>query len=883
MPVRRWWYIAAFAGLFASAVVLGALAADAVDEEGPPTPSGASPDISTDEPLTVMAPIWVDTAPRFGVTDPVPAGVQGTEDTTSSGLLVVQPIGETETPRPAEETGPVEVEEVDAIAQEAGENANGDPAVAEFGIVEPVAGGLDPTRVRFIDPCAGLADGACPFGIAALVTLSSDWDDPRMAAHVFRGEDRPTNTAGDEWCPADFVAGDYNISFFATVPLDIEFSYGTANSSRAFQQQTITAPQPGQPEYERWITNVEGDRIDGISLSTAVRACATLDLQSGTMYTVTPAIGRTDDGRVVELEYVPSIDTRPPAGSKGRPPTSIVMRGGTDASVSVWQRDPDAGYRTVVWPIDNSQSDAPSCSDIEEDLFFLRRWGMQHDDLGMAVFAVIPRVEDPPPRVYDPQWGWRQRFDLPLREGRPYTLCVWEAHLGDQSFDQWEILEREQIEIVTPNQHPIAMTLTEVGINDASATHDIRLFVDPAGFCDYRAARWAEVELDHAGPVLVRDTFCETRGLRPDSTAFVVFNVDGHFAGTFAIPLDPIRGCERDGPDTACSTPFSEYFDAVIEIPGSCSTQCASVNTRIRVDYLASNGQGADRWQVAAPGTFDAGAPADDIGPAVDIFTLDLAPIPDRVDALLASFDLNRPSTFEIQAFAAGRNESCNVVVSGSGEGRVDFVIDGLCADTMYGLGEIVLTDADGLTSRQHLGSEVQMTWTNGYASHLTTHLRLRSVEDEAIANEYCQELDRYYGGFDGGVVLDHCWEQLSISPASRLYLGNSSAAPSERGFCFSDPESVYTAYAPAMANRHALDAVHGEDVPYDLYVLLNLDPDCGAQTQSAFPAYIIDLDFTIPLAKLDDLGWSVFVEDYGLLWEFDFSRTDRGIANRLD
>ncbi|MCL1598052.1 MAG: hypothetical protein M3094_02625 [Actinomycetia bacterium] len=706
-----------------------------------------------------------------------------------------------------------------------------------------------------------------------------------MFAYAFRGETDSTDPEDSDNCQPDFVAGDYNIMFLATAPVTIEFSYGTANPSQAFQQQTIAAPQPGQPEYERWVANVEGDRIDGVEGSTAVRACAVLDLEPGTFYTFTPAIGRTDDGRVVESEWMPVIDTRPSAGSLGRPPTSIVMRGGTDASVNVWQRNPDDGYRTVVWPIDNSQSDAPSCGVIEEDLFFMRRWGMQHDDLGMAVFAIIPRVETEPPRVYDPQWGWRQRFNLSLREGRPYTLCVWEAHLGDQSFDQWEILEREQIEIVTPNLHPIAMTLTEVSVSDASATHNVTLFVHPADFCDQRAARRAEVQIDQTGPIFVRDTFCETRGLRPDSTAFVALNVDGQLADFLAIPLDAARGCERGGPDTACSTPFSEYFDATTEIPGSCSTQCASVDTRIRVDYLTSNGQGSDRWQVADPDTFDAGSPEDDTGPAVDIFSLDLAPVPDRVDALLASFDLNRPSQFELHAFAAGDNEACNGVASGSGEGRVDVVIDGLCADTLYGLGEITLTDAEGLTGRQYLNSEVRMTWTNGYASELSASLRLHSIEDEAVAIQACRDMDGYYGGYDGGLVPDRCWEQLSIGSGSRIYLGNSPAWSSATDSCISDSyRRPYTVHAPSLGAPPGAKAVHGEDVPYDLFVVLYFEPDCDAQSVSQWVAYVLDLDeFTIPLSRLDDLGWSVFAEEHGLLWEFDFSRTDRGIANRLD
>jgi hypothetical protein len=108
-------------------------------------------------------------------------------------------------------------------------------------------------------------------------------------------------------------------------------------------------------------------------------------------------------------------------------------------------------------------------------------------------------------------------------------------------------------------------------------------------------------------------------------------------------------------------------------------------------------------------------------------------------------------------------------------------------------------------------------------------------------------------------------------------------AMASERDSCFSVPESMCTAHTRAPTNRHGLNAVHGEDVPCDLNVLLDLDPDCGAQTHPALPACNFDLDSTTPLARLDALGWSVSAEGHGLLWEFDLNRTDRGIAIRPD
>jgi len=885
--VTHWRPLAAFAAIFVFALVAGAFLADAVGGQNTTAAPGPQMQAGADAPIAVMAPIWVEANPPSDVNASVPEEVRGRADPVSSGVLVVQPTDETATPRPAGESGPIEVAEIDAIAQQARDEAADDPAMPEPGAGVPTSLDLsmnrDPSRLRFVDPCADAPNGTCPFGVAARVALALEDVDLQIAGFGFRGGMATDGIEISDRCPAGFVAGDFNIGFSSTSPVTIWFSYGNADTTREFQEQMVPASLPGEPEYERWVANVEADRIDGIHVLTSVRSCAVLDVEPGTFYTFASTFGRTADGRVVETTWMPVIDTRPLEGSLGRPPTSIVVRGGTDASVTLWQRDPDEHYRTVAWPIDNSQPDAPSCTDIEGELFIRDLWGIRHHDLGYAVFPIIPSVETPPPRVYDPQWGWRQRFDLSLREGRPYTLCTWEAHLGDGPFDEWEILEREQIEITTPNRHPITMSLVEVDVGDAPTAHSVSLSVPSGDFCDTRSALSASVTTDRAGPIPVDRTFCETRGVRPDSTAFAALSIDGTLADTLAIPLDASRGCERDGSAAACSTPLSEYFEATTEIPGSCETQCASVNTLVRVDYLPSNGRGTDRWLAAAPGTFEGSSVLEeDRGPAVDEFSSDLSPIPDRVDALLAYFEFSRPARYEIRLYSSSDDESCNPVVSGTGDGRTDIVIDGLCADTFYGLSDITLTDENGLTNRQPLGMGDLTAWTNGYASYLDVALRLHSVEDETAAIEHCRLLGEEYREHSStGQVSDRCWEHLSVSPTSQFYLGNTLARPGGSGFCFRNPLSAYLEFAPPREDRPSLDAVHGADVPYRLHAVLELDPGCGADLSTNMVAYLFDEEFTIPLERLDDLGWSIFVEQDGLLWEFDFTRIDRGVGSR--
>ncbi|MCL1598379.1 MAG: hypothetical protein M3094_04285, partial [Actinomycetia bacterium] len=846
----------------------------------------ASPDVTTTtaagEPITIEVPIWVDSSPQFNDTDVVPAGVEALVGTPPVGLEVVQPEGDTGATRPAGDTGPVEVEEVDVIVAEALHDE-----VADADSIDPSALNLvlerDASRDRFIDPCSAMAEGACPFGVPAMIALDFTNDGLGLVVQTFRGDAGLLDAHGNELCPPDFVAGEFNIAFQTTAPATIEFAYGTASRTRAFEQRTIPSPQPGQPEYERWIANMDAGLLDPNRSAMWVRTCAALDLDQGTIYTFTPVVARTDDGIVSELGWVPSLDTRPPAGSIGRPPTSIVTRGDGDAFVYVWSRNPDEGYQTVVWPIDTSQPDASSCSEIEDDLFFMRRWGMQHPDLGMAIFNVIPIVERTPPRVYSSEWSWRQRFDLSLREGRVYTLCTWEARLGEQSFDQWEILEREQQEIVTPNRHPIVVTLTEADVSGASTRHTVEARLNPRSFCDTRAPQRATVEAVTPGMAQMRQIFCETRGIAPDPTAFVDLYVDDERTSTVAMPLRTDRGCKINGPDLLCSNTFSEYFDASAEIPGSCDTQCAFVDVRIRVDYLSSNGEGSDRWLRGAPGTFTAAPPPPDSGPAVDIFDVELTTVPGRVDALETSFTVDRPVTFELEVLASGRNEPCNQIVSGTGDGRITVVAEGLCADTLYTLGEITLTDAAGVTNRQYLSSEVRAIWTYGYASDFNLDLRFHSVDDEAVAVEHCRTADRTYGGVSGGLVGDRCWENLAVSPASRISIGNTSAIPFDRYVCPGDVSSVYSAFAPALDNRPQRVAVHGEDVPIDIYIILNFDPSCGNDPQEQLPVSIIDLDVTVTLEDLDDIGWGAFLEVDGILWEIYVGRVDRGIAHRLN
>lgn len=887
MPVSLWQRIAALVGIFIVALVGAAFATDALTEDEVAIVTTATQPVSNDA-ITVLRPVWVDTRPNPDDPVPVPESIELGAPELETGLLVVQPPSEDQTQGPPDSAGPVEVAEIEAVAaaatteqEDTGEPETGEPETLHL----PGAFTLrNPIRERFIDPCARLADGACPLGIGAVIRLGELQNDFSLIAETFHGEDGRFRGDGADLCPSSFIAAEYNFRILAPLPTAIEFAFGRVNPDSEFETVTIAEPQPGNPEYDRWVANRDSDNVDEADASTWFRTCVVLDVEPDAIYNFVPVIARTGDGRVAQLEWVPHLDTRPPAGSLGRPPVEVVPGGGSDVSVYVWSRGIENGYRTVAWPIDMTQPDPPSCAEIESELFFLRWWGMEHPDLDSSVFAILPIQEISPPQQYDGQWGWRQRFDLQLREGRRYTLCTWEAFLGDQSFDNWEVLEREQLEIVTPNQHPIVMSIVEVGIRGADTTHDVAVSTNPAPYCDPRAGprngytggTIAYIDRVHEGTQLVRVIFCESRGLNPDPTAFIEVYIDGDNAEVLAISLHPDRGCELGGIDPACSTPFAEYFDASVEVPDSCASTCTFVDLRIKVDYLASMGGGTDHWQVGEVGSFENPIPTEGPGPAVDTFSLDLAPIPGRVDALMASFTLNGPAEFEIRAAPGSADPLCLGNGVGSGSDRIEVVIDGLCPDTAYVLTEIIMTDGEGNTREQSLHGSVALTWTNGIASHLSAQVQLVAV-NESAAIEYCQ----YLAGIWTEGVSERCWETLRVHGWSRLSLGNSPAIAADPVVCLGVIPSAYGAYAPALENQHIQVAVHGQPVSIDIYVMLHLDPNCGHPGSSLDPHSVIDLDFEVSLQELDDQH-RLRVEKDGLTWEIRLGRTDRGIANRF-
>jgi hypothetical protein len=788
------------------------------------------------------------------------------------------------------DAGPVPIEEIEAAGFD---QADEEP---DLGIVPqdqdtpdgvPAAVVARPIQqpVRFADPCAVFAGGECPIGLPAAVVIGQAQRELLLAANVRRGEPG-TTLNGSEGCQADFVEGEFNIWIAATIPSAIEFRYSESLPAGGTTQVSRALPGPGDAEYDRWIENQSNGAFDETNTWTWFRTCIALDLEPDVFYEFYPITATSIDGQVVTYPRTLSISTVAPGETIGKPPPTFDYGTSGDLTVHVWKRDLEDGYRAFVWPIDLSGPEPATCSGVEADLFADGgRIGTSHPDFRVAAVRhdAVPAT---PHSIYDSDYGFTQQFDMALREGRTYTVCMWDVKLGKTSFDEWEILEREQYDVVTPNSHPIVMNLVRVGVRGDASPHDVHVYAENHDYCDSRGPVLnATVEGVGEGTRIAHEVFCESWGLPLEPFAFTRISVDREIADTLAIPLDPLTNCGIGTADPGCAIRTSEYVAHTVEIPGSCNPECALVDMRFRVDYLPSNGRGGDTWRVGPAGTFDGMEPTVVVGPDVDTISVTLDPVPDRVDQMKATFLLKSPSDYTITAIATVQDsdgdESCNSTSSGSGEGRVEVTFEGMCANSQYALRSIVLTDAEGNTTERDLRGTVPQVWTNGYASFLWTDVSMAFL-DEGKAAARCEEADDQ-GGFSRGADED-CWNSLGVATTSPVDLGGHQAYALEFPSCVSPIGAASAPFsAPPIAGNPPPSSavVVGEVVDIDFRFVVYVLPDCGSGGSSPASFEVLEVHEQVPLDLLDTVVYYTFPATDGIEWTVRVRRTDAGIANR--
>jgi hypothetical protein len=849
-------------------------------------------------PVDVTPRYWVDTA--SDADDPLPPPPLGSDPTTlDSGLEVLKPPSGEPTDHPENVEQPVDIDgspvPIGQIEAEAAVPADEDPEadpgfdspdqIAPQGV--PAALVARPIRLpmRFADPCAVQTGGECPFGVPAIVALNESQQQLQLAANVSRGEPgRMLN--GAEGCPADFVEGEFNIWIATTIPSAIEFRYNESLPLGATTVVSLSMPGQGDPEYDRWVESQSNGAFDTNNTWSWFRTCMSLDLEPNVFYEFRPLTATAPDGQVVTYARALSISTVTPGETIGRPAPTFVYGDANDLTVHVWEKDRADGYRAYVWPIDLSDPEPPTCSDIEADLFADGgRIGTSHPDFRVQAVPHDPVPATPNP-IYDSEYAFTQQFDMALREGRTYTVCIWEARLGTASFDEWEIAGREQYDVVTPNSHPIAMNLVRVGVREDSDPHDVKVYAENHDYCDSRGpVIIAPVQDVAEGTRITRAVFCESWGLPLDPFAFTRITVDREIADTVAIPLDAFTNCGIGTSDPGCAIRTSEYIAHTVEIPGSCDPECGLVDVRFRVDYLPSNGGGGDTWSVGPEGTFDGMEPTVVAGPDVDIYSLTLDPVAGRVDQMRAGFLLKSQSDYTITAIApvqrAIGDESCNSTSSGSGDGPVEIIMEDMCADTQYVFKSIVLTDAEGMTTERDLLGTVAPVWTNGYASFLRTDVSMTFL-DEEVATARCAEADAR-GGFSRGADAD-CWSHLGVSTTSPVTLGGAQAYALNFPSCVgpNGGRSAQFGVPPVAGNPPASSAVVvGDVVSIDFRFLVYVMPECGSGGNSSALFEVLEEHRQVSLDELnEDIVYTFPVTD-GIKWTVRVQRTDAGVANR--
>jgi hypothetical protein len=277
--------------------------------------------------------------------------------------------------------------------------------------------------------------------------------------------------------------------------------------------------------------------------------------------------------------------------------------------------------------------------------------------------------------------------------------------------------------------------------------------------------------------------------------------------------------------------------------------------------------------------------PTEVAGPDVDIFSVTLEPVPERVDQMRATFLLKSPSDYVITAIAPvpdrDGDESCNSTVSGSGEGLVEVIMEGVCVDTQYTFENIVLTDAEGNTTERDLRGTVAPVWSNGYASFLRTDVSMTFLDEQEAAAR-CSEVDDQ-GGASRGADED-CWNHLEVSTTSPVTLGGAQAYALRFPSCVSSIGAASAPFGapPVAGNPPSSSAiVVGDLVSIDFRFAVYVSPECGSGGSSPAIFEILEIHRTEPLDVLNrDLTYTFPITD-GIEWKVRVERTDDGVANR--
>lgn len=487
--------------------------------------------------------------------DPIPLVVGA-----AAALPVDEPFAFPAVHEPVEVLGALEVVEGSPAPSGSGSDApfGGDPP-ADPGFDFPVEegpGGLldgffldsgaldghfDPAaeRLRFLDFCADASDESCPLGFGATVlgTFGGGGDPgPFMLAEQLY----PASVSWLRCDPGRLRTIETMLMVFTTHPALVEVTYYPVDDPAATQTVVVDTSDASHSEHVRFLTTL----IDTGGPTTGrdrVQNCFVLTGEEASRRYLITAVATSYTGETATDTYSYTTPER-----RDRPPVVIAPLSDYEANVVIpVQGD---GQHTSVLRVIDATEESPRCDEIERASVFVSGEGARRDVVplpaaGFAPYSGYGGAEDIGEEIisrgdwpYDPAYDTYQFWNLNLREGRNYLVCIWWVRSPSRSFDAATVVEREAQWLSTPDRVTTRISLLGVRPPDAGVTANSIVINAPCVFVYLLPDR--DLGRDDAVTYSAADApvVCDYQGyVQPDVTTLRLHVGDGP-EFEFAIP-----------------------------------------------------------------------------------------------------------------------------------------------------------------------------------------------------------------------------------------------------------------------------------------------------------------------------------------------------------
>lgn len=325
------------------------------------------------------------------------------------------------------------------------------------------------SALRFLDFCADHGGDECPTGIGATVLGAFDGGgDPGpfdLLDLLYPHRDELWRCDPPEEGPPTV----YQLLMLTTHPARLEVTYYPEDEPGAARGAVIDSTDPAHPEFAHFVATLAetGGPAAGSGL---VQSCLQLegDATPRRRYVI----------EVTATSYTGEIDSevltfRSP-DLRERPPVEIVPL--NDYAVDVYVPVEGDGRNTSVVRVIDVAVEGVTCDQIEadsvpgEDGVTPRRHVVMPPESGYVVWSgyrgTYPIASESsfsdPSWPYDPAYTFRHVWNLNLREGRDYVVCIWWVRSPARSFDSASVVEREAYPLSTPDRTSARISLLGV-------------------------------------------------------------------------------------------------------------------------------------------------------------------------------------------------------------------------------------------------------------------------------------------------------------------------------------------------------------------------------------------------------------------------------------